>query len=77
MTQWHPRQWCLWLMVAAVMVVVAVNCAAAVDTAATIPSLAMMPVAKTTLPQPPLTAASIDNNCYCCRGQLPSLLPYS
>jgi hypothetical protein len=40
MMQWHLRQWRLWQMVAAAMVVIILNCAAAVDAAATIPSLA-------------------------------------
>jgi hypothetical protein len=37
MTQWHPRQWRLWLIGAAAMAVVIINCAAAVDANATIP----------------------------------------
>jgi hypothetical protein len=65
--QWHHQQWRLWLMVAAAMVVVANNCAAAVGATATIPSLAFMALAKTPLPLLPSTAASIEDNCYCCR----------
>jgi hypothetical protein len=37
LTQWHPRQWHLWPMVAESMAVVVVNCAAAVDAATTHP----------------------------------------
>jgi hypothetical protein len=65
MTQWHPQQWQLRPMVAAAMAFIVLNCAAMVDAATTFPSLASMAVAKTPLPPPPSTAASIDDNCYC------------
>jgi hypothetical protein len=58
------------------MVVIVINYAAAVDAANTIPSPASMVAAKTPLPPPPSTAASIDHDCYCRHQQLPSLLPY-
>ncbi len=77
MTQWHPRQWRLWPMVAAAMAVVIVNCAVAFDATATIPSLVLMAAAKMALLPLPLTATSIDDDYYCCRWQPPSLLPYS
>jgi hypothetical protein len=64
-------------MVAEAMVIVVVNCAVAVDTAATIPSLTLMVVAKMPSLPPPSTAAPINDNCYCCHQQPPSLLPYS
>jgi hypothetical protein len=51
-------------MVAVAMAVILVNCAAAVDATATIPSSALTVAAKTPLPPPPLTVASIDNDCY-------------
>jgi hypothetical protein len=77
MTQWHLQWWCLWLMVAEAMAVVVVNCAEGIDATTTIPSLASTAVAKMQSPPPPLTTASIDNNCYC-RLQWPPLpLPYS
>jgi hypothetical protein len=66
MTQSHHQQWHLWPMVVAAMVVVSVNCAAAVGAAATIHSLAFTALAKSPLPPPPSTAASIKDNCYCC-----------
>jgi hypothetical protein len=66
MTQWHRQQWHLWPMVAAAMVVVVINCAAAVGAAATIPSSALTAMAKMPLLPPPSTAASIEDNCYCC-----------
>jgi hypothetical protein len=65
MTQWHWRQWHLWPMVAAAMVVIVFNCAVVVDAAATIPSLLSTVAAKTPLPLLPLTTASIDDDCYC------------
>jgi hypothetical protein len=78
MTQWHPQQWHLWPMVTVAMGVVVVNCAAAVDAAATIPLSVLMVAAKTPSLPPPWTAASINNNCYCCNRQpLSLLLPYS
>jgi hypothetical protein len=73
MTQWHWQQWPLWPMMAARMAVVVVKCAAVVDAATTIPSLALMAAAKMPLPLPPLTIASIDDDCYCCCQR--SLLP--
>jgi hypothetical protein len=67
MKQWHLQRLHLWLMVAAAMVVVIVNCAVAVDAAATIPSLASMVAAKRQSMPLPLTAASINMDCYCRR----------
>jgi hypothetical protein len=65
MTQWHPWQWHLWLMVvAASTAVVVVNCAVAGDAVATIPSLMSMAAAKTPLPLVPSTTASINNECH-------------
>jgi hypothetical protein len=58
----------------AVMAVVVIDCAATVDAAATIPSLALMVAAKMPLLPLPSTAASINNDCYCC-CQLPPLPP--
>jgi hypothetical protein len=77
MTQWHWRQWRLWTMVAVVMGVVVINCAAAVDAAATIPSLALTAAAKTPSLPPPLTIASINDDCYCRQQRPPLLLPHS
>jgi hypothetical protein len=77
MTQWHPQQWRLCQMMATAMVVVVINCAAADDAATTFTSLALMVAAKTPSPLPPSTAASINNDCYCCRQQPTSPLPYS
>jgi hypothetical protein len=62
MTQRHRRQWCLWPMVAAAMVVVTINCAAVVGATTTIPSLALTKAAKTPLPPLPSTAASIKDD---------------
>jgi hypothetical protein len=53
-------------MMAAAMVVVVINCAAAVGAVATFPSSALTVGAKTSLPLPPSTAASIEDNYYCC-----------
>jgi hypothetical protein len=64
-------------MVAAAMVVVIVNCAVAVHAAATIPSSALTVAAKMPFPLPPLTVASIDDNCYCRRQRPPLPLPHS
>jgi hypothetical protein len=77
MTQWHWWQWLLWLMMVAAMVAVVLNCPAAVDAVATIPSLASMAEAKTSLPPPPLTSASIGNGCYCSHQLPPSPWPHS
>jgi hypothetical protein len=73
MMQWHLRQWHLGPMVAVVMVVDIVNFAAVADGAFTIPSLTSMAAAKMPSPPLPLTAASINDNCYC----RPLPLPYS
>ncbi len=60
------------------MAVIVVNCAAAVDATPTIPSSALTAAAKTPLPLPPSTVASINNNdCYCRRRRLPSQLLHS
>jgi hypothetical protein len=67
MPQWYWRQWCLWLMVAAAMAVIVVNFSVVVDAAATILSLGSTAVAKTPLLLPPLTATSINDDCYHCR----------
>ncbi len=65
MTQSHWQQWLLWPMVVAATAVVILKCPAAVDATATIPSLAVSTAAaKTPLPLPPSTAASISNDCY-------------
>jgi hypothetical protein len=66
MTQWHLRQWCLWPMVVVAMGVLVVNCALPIDAATSILSLVSMAAAKTPSPLPPLTATSMDNDCYCC-----------
>jgi hypothetical protein len=77
MAQLHWQQWCLWPMVAAVMVVIVVNCTLAVDATATIPSSALTAVAKTPLLLPPSTVASANNNCYHRCQRLPLPLPHS
>jgi hypothetical protein len=64
-------------MVVAAMAVVVLNCPAVVDAAATIPSLASTALAETEFLPPPSTTASIGNDCYCSRQQLPLLLPHS
>jgi hypothetical protein len=65
MMQWHRQQWHLWPVVVAAMAVIVLNCAAAVDAATTILSSATAAAAKTPSPLPPLTAASIGNDCNC------------
>jgi hypothetical protein len=65
MMQLHLRQWHLGPMVAVAMAVNIVNFAAVADGASTIPSLALMAAAKRPSLQLPLTAASINDNCYC------------
>jgi hypothetical protein len=59
------------------MAVVIIDCAVAVDAAATIPSLELTAAAKMPSPLPPLTAASIDNNCYHCHRRPPLPLLHS
>jgi hypothetical protein len=64
-------------MVAAAMAVVIVNCAEAIGAATTIPSSVYTVLTKMPLLPPPSTAASIKEDCYCCRQQPPSPLPHS
>ncbi len=65
MMHWHWWQYLLCPMVAAAMVVFVLNCLAAVDATTIILSLVSTVAAKMPSLPPPLTAASIGNDCYC------------
>jgi hypothetical protein len=64
MMQWHWRQWLLWPMVAATIMIIILNCPVAVDVTANIPSMALTAAAKTPSLPPPSTAASIGDDFY-------------